>query len=210
MSRTFEAMPANTTFRLAAERMASTGTRVVLVTDNGGLTGILTASDLERAADQNLDLPVGEIARTDLIVAYPGQTVAEALAQGGADATRQLPVVQRHAGQLIPVGLLSRGDVVAAYVRARDRQSRSDRLARATTAGDEQDIVSIEVVVAPHSTLAGRTLKDLALPSDSVITSVRRNGTTFIPRGLTCIEPGDRLALLTSNARRERDSRSPR
>jgi Trk K+ transport system NAD-binding subunit len=60
----------------------------------------------------------------------------------------------------------------------------------------------VEVVVAGHSPLAGKTLMDLALPIDTVVTSIRRNGSTFIPRGLTRLEPGDRLALLVANARR--------
>lgn len=202
MSRTFETILAENSLRQAAERMASAGVRALVVVQEHALIGIVTTTDLERAAHDDPDLSVGEVARREPVVATPGQTVAEALAQSGAESFRQLPVVQRHHGRAIPVGLLSRSDVVVAYLRAIDRRSLSGRSARGAEAADVGGASTVEVVLTAQSLAVGRTLIEIDLPTDSIITSVKRNGTTFIPRGPTRLESGDRLALLTPNARR--------
>ena len=64
-----------------------------------------------------------------VITARPSQRVADALAQPGAEGLRQLLVVEGNGRQRRTVGLLRRSDVVAAYLRARDRGS-ADHSAR--------------------------------------------------------------------------------
>ena len=136
-------------------------------------------------------------------MATAGQTVAEALAQSGAESLRQLPVVEIRDGRRAPIGVLSRSDVVAAYLRARDRHSQLTQQRRAISQHDDsRHLTAVEIVVASGSDLIGKTLAEIAMPTDSIITSIHRNGTSLIPRGLTRIAAGDRLALLASEERR--------
>jgi hypothetical protein len=61
---------------------------------------------------------VDEVATRNVVVARPQQTVAEALAQPGAEGLRQPPAVEDRDGALEPVGVLRRSDVVSASLRA--------------------------------------------------------------------------------------------
>jgi CBS domain-containing protein len=181
-----------------ANRLASSGRHAALVVDaEGTLRAIVTQTDLERAADA-ADRPVDEIAHHNVVVARPDQTVADALAQPGAEGLRQLPVVEERDHRLVPVGLLSRSDVVAAYLRSRDRQSRIARRAAELSDHADGQVSSLELRVARGGPVDGATLAELRLPRDAVITAVIRKGTVVIPRGQVQLQPGDRVQILTT------------
>lgn len=44
--------------------------------------------------------------------------------------------------------------------------------------------------------LAGRRLRDLAMPDGALVALIRRRGETLVPRGGTVLETGDRLTIL--------------
>ena len=58
-----------------------------------------------------------------------------------------------------------------------------------------------ELVVAPGS--VGRAIRDLGLPREAIITTIRRGGTAIIPRGDTVLCDGDRLTVLSKPAQLE-------
>ena len=150
MSRRFEAVPESMSLRQVANRLASSGHDVaILVDEDGALTGITVLKDLEQAADDSPDRPIGAIATRDVIVARPTQSIADAFAQPGAEGLRQLPVVEEQEGRRVPVGLLRRSDVLAAYLRARDRQTRVARRARSLAAAHGEDTVMLEMTIGP-------------------------------------------------------------
>lgn len=102
MGRRFETVSESTPLRRAANRLAAAGAHAALVVDEEGiLTGIVTVGDIERAAAEHSDQAIGAIASRKLLVARPSQTVAEALSQPGAEALRQLPVVEDHSGKAV-------------------------------------------------------------------------------------------------------------
>lgn len=204
MRRRFETVSESAPLRRAANRLAAAGAHAALVVDEEGvLTGIVTIGDIERAAAEHSDQTVAAIASRKLIVAHPWQTVAEALSQPGAEALRQLPVVEDRNGRAVPVGIMTRSDVVAAYLRARDRQAQIARRARSLERGREGRVTRLEVTVEPGDAAAGRTLAELQLPSDSIVVSVLRDGATLIPRGQLRLQPGDCLEILLSADVRE-------
>jgi potassium/hydrogen antiporter len=58
----------------------------------------------------------------------------------------------------------------------------------------------LEFGVAPDAAVAGTFVRDLALPRDSLVAVIVREGVSVLPRGSTRVEAGDRLYVL---ARRE-------
>ncbi len=203
MRRRVQTIEQSATVREAAERLSAAGAYAAVVVGEGGaVNGIVTIRDIERAARDHADSPVGEVASRPLVAARPWQTVAEALAQPGAEGSRQLPVIEERDGTIFAVGMLSRSDVVAAYLRARDRQARSARRARGPRR-EQRDVSRLEVVVRQGDFAAGRTLAELSLPREAVITSVIHDGATLIPRGHLRLEPGDRVEVLVSRGARD-------
>ncbi|MCH8815732.1 MAG: hypothetical protein IH957_11705 [Chloroflexi bacterium] len=63
--------------------------------------------------------------------------------------------------------------------------------------------ITLDLPVRETDATVGRTLAELRLPRDAVITSVLRDGTVLIPRGHLTLEPGDRLQLLTLASMRD-------
>jgi CIC family chloride channel protein len=65
-----------------------------VLNERGELTGILTVQDIERA-EQAGETLVGEACTRDLLVAYPDETLADALRRMGVRDIGRLPVVDR-------------------------------------------------------------------------------------------------------------------
>ena len=54
-----------------------------------------------------------------------------------------------------------------------------------------------EMVLRAEWPVVGKALRDLALPADSLIAVVLRNGRALVPRGNTTLQAGDRIVLVT-------------
>lgn len=54
-----------------------------------------------------------------------------------------------------------------------------------------------EVVLGAKSPVAGRALRDIALPENSLVASVLREGQPVVPRGSTVLQISDRLIVMT-------------
>ncbi|MEZ4503530.1 MAG: chloride channel protein [Dehalococcoidia bacterium] len=195
MSRAFDTISADATLAEAARRFSVGDHHALLVVDaDGGLTGIVTVPDLERAttADAPDETPITEVATTNVVTARVGQFVADALAQPGAEGARQLPVVSDRGDLLVPVGLLRRSDVVVAYLRGRERRAGAIR-------NDGGEVLSAEIPIERLDDANGLTLAELGLPPDTVVTAVERAGRVLVPRGGLRLLAGDRLRLLGSS-----------
>ncbi|MGH7621512.1 MAG: CBS domain-containing protein, partial [Gemmatimonadaceae bacterium] len=196
MQRSVEKVRDSQSIERVANRLAAADAHAAAVMDERDmLVGVVTASDIARSADEDPARPVSEIMRRQIVIARPSQRVADALAQPGAQDLRQLLVVEGTRGERRPVGLLRRSDVVAAYLRARDREARIIRRARTI---DEQSAgaETVEIIVRAGMAGAGRTLIQLGLPADVVITRIIRDGVVIIPRGSVRVETGDRVQVL--------------
>src|SRR5262245_13908476 len=58
------------------------------------------------------------------------------------------------------------------------------------------DVEIVEVRLSDESPLLGKPLRDLALPSESILVAVFRGRRTLIPRGDTVLQPEDELVAL--------------
>ena len=61
----------------------------------------------------------------------------------------------------------------------------------------DTDVEVVEALLAAESSAVGVPLRDLALPPESTIAVVIRNGTAFFPNGATVLQPGDEVVAMT-------------
>lgn len=166
--------------------------------DDGELVGIVTISDVEEALLEGRgDATVGEICTRNPLLCHPEETLGEALRQLGARDVGRLPVVDPHNLRRL-VGMLRRSDVVTAYSRFAELQA-EERAARALgpVAGDPLGGLRFaEVRLAPGSPAVGRAVRDLELPQECILVSIRRAEGALVPRGDTVLEAGDRIFAL--------------
>ena len=168
----------------------------VIVNEQGNLHGVVTLSDLERAmASGSIEKTVADICTTSVLTAYNDETLDDALRHFGALEVGRLPIVDRRDPRRL-LGLLDRSNVVRTYslllVDKHKREQRIDKLRLESATHSELSEIDLE-----HDWYAiGRQLKDIALPADCVVASIRRGGKTVVPRGHTALYGGDRLVVL--------------
>jgi len=167
-----------------------------VVDKDGRLVGIVTLTDITRATlEPSENLTVGDVCTRNCISCHPDETLNEALKQFGARDVGRLPVVDRlDHGRLL--GVLRRGDIVTAYSKAAlqhaDHLARIERTKQVQTPGAE----FVEVDLPPGAEAVGKRIKQLDLPHDCLLISVRRGARTVIPHGDTLLEPNDRVLAL--------------
>ncbi len=199
MRRKFETVPESLSIKRVANRLSVALAHAALVVDDQGfLKGIVTLRDLANAADDGAERPVSAIATKRVIVTRPDRSVSDALAQPGAEELRQIPVVEERNGDQFPVGMLNRSDVVAAYLRSRDRQAQIARRARSIEREARDGVERLDLLIRESDPAAGQTLAELGLPANAVITAVLRDGKLLVPRGQLTIETGDHVQVLVS------------
>ncbi|HEX5505785.1 MAG TPA: chloride channel protein [Thermomicrobiales bacterium] len=179
----------------AEARLHAAGVTGAPVLDAAGrVAGVLSAADIAR---------VPEAAR--------GATPVKAAL--GATATRLTPAVALdsaldtlasagHAWAPVTagdeadryVGVVTVPAILGAY-RASLRRSvrRAEGLALGSTL--------LEVAVTPGSPLAGRPVRELGLPPETLLVARRRDGVVTFPNGATVCRPGDVLTVVTTPAR---------
>ena len=201
MTTDFEAVTDRTPVSELVEKFTQTGHHgFPVVADDGDLIGIVTLSDLEETVvDEETDLLVEDIMTRSLLLAYPDETLEEALRRFGARDVGRLPVVDRANPRKI-VGILRRSDIISAYSRASlqhaELLARIERMKVET--GPEVKFVEVEVSAASES--VNKKVAELILPRESVLVSIRRKGMTIIPHGDTVIRPGDRIIALVKRS----------
>ncbi len=88
-----------------------------VVDNEGRLHGMVTGGDLRRAGPDAGDLTASEVATHRLVIAFPRDSLNDALRKMGMAGVGRLPVVDpKDHGHLL--GIITRQDVVAAYNRA--------------------------------------------------------------------------------------------
>ncbi len=168
----------------------------------GELYGVVTIQDLERARGRrDFDtLKARHIATTSPLTAYPDEPVWAALKRLGTRDVGRLPVVAPDNPRRL-LGVVRRPDIVRAYQRAilrrQEMQYRSEQLRLARLTGKEL----VEIEVGKGSPVAGKRVKDLALPHECLLTSVHRGRKVLILHGDTILQAGDRLVALVEQDR---------
>jgi len=98
-----------------------------VVDEDGCLCGVVTLADVESATtSESGELRVEDIATKSPIVAYPDQSLYEALLKLGAKDVGRIPVVDRNDTTKL-LGVLRRHDIIRAYRKRLEESVRRDR-----------------------------------------------------------------------------------
>jgi CIC family chloride channel protein len=170
---------------------------------SGDLTGVVTATDLERALQANTprSATVSQIGTplSDLVVAYPDESIGDVLVKMGPRGLGRLPVVSRANPRKL-VGLIAREDIIRAYQIALTRRSERTHGVIGPEMKETEGTEFVEVQLAEGDRTLGKPIHEIApsLPSESVLVSVNRNGKIIIPHGDSILLAGD---ILTAYSR---------
>lgn len=171
-----------------------------VVDRRGSLAGMVTLRDVEYAylrhkggpgEDPALKLKVSDIATSSLMVAYPDQTVNQALHLMGILQVGRIPVVDRKNKNRL-LGILQRADLLAAYSRAMSLENIDDYPVQLKR-GDMGGMALLEIELSEDSPVAGKAIRELDLPRDSIISLIRREGNSIFPHGDTILYPHDHV-----------------
>ncbi|MCB0228277.1 MAG: cation:proton antiporter, partial [Anaerolineae bacterium] len=90
------------------------------------------------------------------------------------------------------IGAMFRATIIALLAR------NPDAFRLLTSTNDERDVMEVRL---ENRSLAGVLVRNLRLPGDYLVMSIRRHGELIVPHGNTVLEFGDRLTILGSNER---------
>lgn len=172
-----------------------------VVDEKGKLFGVVTLQDLARAKESGPweGRRVQDIATRSVLTSFPDEPMWVALKRLGTRDVGRLPVVDRQDPELL-LGMIRRSDIVRAYRvgigRRLDFQERADRLRLSKLTGTE----FVEVVVKPGSDMVGKQVRELSLPDDCLLTTVRRGDKVILLHGDTRVQEGDRIVALADSS----------
>jgi len=169
------------------------------------LWGIVTLTDLEQAIEKNRPetTTVSDIATSwpHLQVAYPDETMGDALARMGSRGLGRLPVVARE-DPFHLLGLLWREGISQAYTLALTRREEIEQRAKRLKNHYEAEAEFVDIPLVEGDRVVGKSVQECSssMPTDSVLVSVQRDGRIIIPHGDTIYMAGD---LLTAFVRKQ-------
>ncbi len=121
------------------------------------------------------------------VVLSPNQTLDVALDRMAAHGLSWAPVIDDHH----VIGKLNVRDIMQTYKETLEKSiRRSSSLTPETT--------MFEVTVEESSVLAGRTLREVSLPNETMIVSITQNGHTIFPNANTILRSGDKALIMAS------------
>jgi chloride channel protein, CIC family len=171
----------------------------IVIDENSELYGVVTLSDLERALEAGkTDGLVRDICSSNLVTAFPDETLDDALRHFGALDVGRIPVVSRSQPKRL-LGVVRRSDIVRAYSHVLvDKHQRDHHVARLRLeAAADSEFAEIDLNV--NDVAAGRRLKEISIPNDCIIVSIRRGERAIVPRGNTQLLAGDRIIAFAAN-----------
>ena len=182
---------------LLAARVESGG---CVLDDRGNLQGVLTQIDIQRVPlGERGQKPVSDAMNRDILIAYPDESLDEALEQLTSHRVSWMPVIDVEAttvGKHV-IGVLTAADIVRAYRETLVKDSRRMR-------GLVEGTVMIEATIERGMKIAGCPLRDAQLPGECLVVSIRRQSELLFPRGSSVIQPGDVVTFLVSPRGEER------
>jgi CIC family chloride channel protein len=205
MARDVATVPTNMTLAELATVFDRTHHHGLMVlNEEAKLWGIVTLTDLERAQAENRpkSTPVSAVATTwpHLQVAYPDESMGDALARMGSRGLGRLPVVSREDPYQL-LGLLRREGISRAYTLALTQRAEIQQRTKQLQIHDYEEAEFVEITLVPNDNAVGKTVEKIApsMPKDCVLVSIQRDGRVIIPRGDTVFQAGDLVTAFVRN-----------
>ena len=168
-----------------------------VVNDEGGLVGVVTIQDFDRAVEAGIDegMTVADIATIEsLIVAYDDEPMWSALRKLGVRDIGRVPVVKRGNEKQL-VGIIRRKDIIQAYNLAIIKRSQHQYRADIERLGKLIDFEFIHVTIPQNATVVGHQISEIELPEECLIVSIHRGRKLYIAHGYTTLQAQDQLTV---------------
>jgi len=199
MSREVDSVSCDTTLSELSRILSQTRHHgMAVLDDQGKFWGLVTVTDLDRAIDQNLpgDTPVTVVGTdsSSLLIAYPDETMGEALGRMGIRGVGRLPVLSRESSDHL-LGLIRRSDIIRAYNLALARRAEIQRDTRHARNGTTEGTEFVEYTLSAGKKVIGNAVKDIAisLPNECILISIHRDGKVLVPHGNSVVQEGDQI-----------------
>lgn len=161
----------------------------------GDLVGIITLQDIAVAQSGGELTTVGEACTRELLVAYPDESIGEALRRMSVRDIGRLPVVDPSNPQRL-LGVLRRSHVIRAYDVALTKRAAQRHQAQQVRLGSLSDLAVVELPVKAGAPCVDQRVSGVAWPRDCVVASIRRGRQMLIPHGDTTLHSGDVLVVV--------------
>ncbi len=169
-----------------------------VITEGKKLWGIITLQDVHRAQSEDnfnpRDMKVADLAIEGPIAVYPDEPIWVAIQKMSPRDLARLPVVSRD-GSMRLVGSISRSDILRAYDVGIVRKQRGQMAEAQTTLRSSTETGFVEIGICEEDSCCHVQVKNLPLPENVNLVSIKREGRMIIPRGKHTLEPGDVLTL---------------
>jgi len=170
-----------------------------VIGEEGHLVGMVTETDIGHSIIEGREsvATVADVMTTSVVTLRPDSTLREAARRFGELDIQQIPVVSDDEGRVLE-GVIRRHQMVWVYREIAEEHQRLLDSSAERLSGARTGAVQLELLVGRDRRVAGRRLRDIAVPSQALVTLVRRDGRVFVPHGATRVRPGDALTLLTT------------
>jgi CIC family chloride channel protein len=158
--------------------------------DSKQLLGVVTIADINQIPEiERETTTVEEIMTRDPYTIGTDAMLDVALESLATHGVRWMPAVEGREQKV--VGTLNASDIVSTYRASLRWTVRRMR-------GLTSDTVMLETRIEKSSPLAGKELRELDLPTGTLVISVQRSGSTVLPRGNTILLSGDVATFITN------------
>lgn len=169
-----------------------------VITEDKKLWGIITLQDVHRAQSREdfrpRDMKVADLAIEGPIAVFPDEPIWVAIQKMSPRDLARLPVISRD-GSMRLVGMISRSDILRAYDVGIVRKQRGKLEEQQTTLRSSLETGFVEFVLSEEDACCHQMIKDLPLPKQVNLVSIKREGVMIIPRGNHQLQPGDVLTI---------------
>jgi len=171
--------------------------RSLPVVEQGRLVGVITVTDIIRTGGPSDQVSAGEAMTPRPVTVTPSSPVSEALERMAALGVGGLPVVADDDPRQL-VGLFRREEAVTAYHRALGSEVHHEMRRERLRARTQRGTSFHDLEVPPGSLADGRAVRDLPLPAECTIVSVRRGTGLLVPHGATVLRAGDVVTVFAA------------